>query len=271
MPQLSERQAEFAAALLDPQRPVPTGCIGPDGKPDKKRFDVYRNNIMSSLTEALRESFPAVYRLLGEEYFRALAPIYIAQQPPTSPVLLEYGATFPEFLARFEPLASFPYLCDVARVEWAWLEAYHAEDATALDPRSLALVSRERAIDLCFTAHPSLRVVRSAYPTLTIWRMNSADGIAQPVDLTAGGECAFVLRAQSEVEVRAIPEDAAELLTALAAGSSLGEATAAATQVCPTFDLPSHLTALLDAGLFTDYRLSAHEAGDHDGSAPHSL
>jgi hypothetical protein len=266
MPRLAERQGEFAAALLDPQRPVPAGCVGPDGKPDDKRFAVYRNNVMSSLTEALRESFPAVYRLVGEEYFRALAPIYIAQQPPASPVLLDYGATFPDFLARFEPLASLPYLSDVARIENAWLEAYHAEDATALAPRALAPVSREHAANLCFTAHPSLRVVRSPYPALTIWRMSVAEGIAQPVDLTAGGEDALILRAQAEVEVRAIPQGAAELLTALAAGSTLGEAAAAALQVCPSFDLASHLTALLDAGLFIDYRLCANGAGDHHGS-----
>lgn len=271
MPRLAERQAEFAAALLDPQRPVPAGCVGPDGQPDQNRFAVYRNNVMSSLTEALRESFPVVDRLVGEEYFRALAPIYIAQQPPASPVLLEYGATFPDFLARFEPLASFPYLSDVARIEYAWLEAYHAADAIPLDPRSLTLVSGAHAADLCFTAHPSLRVVRSAYPAFTIWRMNTTDAIAQPVDLTAGGEDALVLRAQAEVEVRAIPQGAAELLAALAAGCSLGEAAAAAMQVCPSFDLASNLTAMLDAGLFIDYRLCANEAGDHHGPDPRTF
>jgi hypothetical protein len=262
MPSLGERQAEFAAALLDSQRPVPSGCLGPDGKPDQKRFAVYRNNVMSSLTEALRESYPAVDRLIGEEYFRALAPLYVARYPPTSPVLLEYGANFPGFLATFEPLQSLPYLPDVARIESAWLEAYHAADAVALDPRCLARVSSARAEDLHFIAHPSLRVVRCAYPALTIWRNNTADGMAQPVDLAAGGEDAFVLRIEADVEVRAITKGAAELLTALAAGFSLGEAAAATLRVWPSFDLVSHLTALLDAGLFINYRLGKNEAGD---------
>jgi len=264
MPRLAERQSEFAAALLDPRQPVPAGCVGPDGRPDEKRFAVYRNNVIASLTEALRESFPAVCRIVGEEYFRALAPIYIAERPPASPVLLEYGATFPEFLAQFEPLASLAYLPDVARIERAWLEAYHAADAAALDPASLAGVSGERMADIRFTAHTSLRVVRSSFPALTIWRMNVGDGIPGPVDLAAGGEDALVLRAGAEVEVRTMLPAAAQLLAMLASGRSLGEAAAAAMEVCTSFDLAGHLTALLEAGVFIGYRLCPHEVrGDH--------
>lgn len=271
MPRLAERQHEFAEALLDPRRPVPAGCVGPDGKPDDKRFAVYRNNVVASLTEALRESFPAVCRIVGEEYFRALAPIYIAQQPPASPVLLEYGTTFPAFLAQFEALAELRYLPDVARIERAWLESYHAADALALDLATLADVPSDRADDICFTAHPSLRLVRSSFPALTIWRMNIGDGIAGPVDLAAGGEDALMLRAEAEVEVRAIPPGAAELLAALASGRPLGQAAAAAMEVCPSFHLVGDLTALLDAGLFIDFHLCPHQPGGQHGSDPHTF
>lgn len=101
--------------------------------------------------------------------------------------------------------------------------------------------------------------------------MNTTDAsAAQPVDLTAGGEDALVLRAHAEVEVRAIPQGAAELLATLADGCSLGEAAAAALQVCPSFDLASHLAALLELGLFVDYRLRPFASGDHHGSDPHT-
>lgn len=249
---LAERQGMFAAALLDPQRPIPAGCVGPDGKPDVKRFAVYRNNVVASLTEALLESYPAVHRILGEECFRALAPLYIRECPPSSPVLLEYGARFPDFLTRVEALERLPYLRDVARIERAWLEAYHAPEAVPLDPETLTRVLNGRPGQLCFTLHPSLRIIRSSFPALTIWRMNIADGVPGPVDLEAGGEDVLIVRPHADVEVRNAPLGGMELLVALGRGKSLDQAAEAALAVAPSFELGEHLTVLLGAGVFVD-------------------
>ena len=134
MPQLSEVQAGFAAALLDPAAPVPAGIVGPGRRPAPRRFAVYRNNVVSALGNAVAGSFPAVKRIVGEDFFRAMARAYVLAEPPTSPVLLDYGTTFPDFIARFAPAASLPYLPDVARIERRWREAYHAEDAEPLSP-----------------------------------------------------------------------------------------------------------------------------------------
>ena len=115
--------ASFGRALLDPQMATPDGLTGPDGETAPKRFNVYRNNVIVSLCEALGESFPAVKALLGEEYFRALAQAFVTAHPPVSPVLIWYGAGFADFLDVFPPLKAYPYLGDVARLEWSWLQA----------------------------------------------------------------------------------------------------------------------------------------------------
>ena len=180
---LAEVQSEFAAALRDRQLPIPRGCVAPDGSPDEKRFAVYRNNVASSLIDCVAESYPAIRRLLGEECFRETARVYAAQDLPRSPVMLEYGGGFPAFLEQFEPLAGLPYLADVARIERAWLEAYHAPEAAPLDPAALAGVPADRAVDMCLTLHPSVRIVRSPFPALSIWHMNIADVEVQPIDL----------------------------------------------------------------------------------------
>jgi hypothetical protein len=252
---LCETQAEFAAALLDPGLPVPAGCVGPDGRPDTKRFAVYRNNVAASLIEALGDSFPAVRRLVGEECLRTTAGTYIARDPPRSPVLLEYGAGFPDFLAGFEPLAQLPYLPDVARIERAWLEAYNAPEAEALDPMVLARVAEDRAGDLRFTLHPSVRIVRSEFPALSIWRTNVAAGSPRVVSLDSGAEDALLARLDPEVEVRAMRPGAAALLSALIRGKTLAEATEAASRSCESFDLTDPLTGLLESGLITGARL----------------
>ena len=259
MPQLAERQGEFALALLDWSQPVPAGCVAPDGRRDAKRFGVYRNNARASLIAALRESFPAVCRLVGEEYFCALAQEYATRHPPTSPVLLEYGATFPQFIEHFEPLAAFPYMADVARIERAWLEAYHAADEVSLDPALLAFIPDDQAGMICFTPHPSVRLVRSDHPALTIWRANVAAGGPGPADSRAGGESALLIRREAEVDVRAMLPEGAEFLSRLVRGQSLTEATAATLRSHAQFDVASHLAALLEGGIFVRYHLSHPE------------
>ena len=255
MPSLAEQQRAFAAALLDPSLPVPAGLVDPEGRACPRRFAVYRNNVATALIEALETSFPAVRRLVGEAFFREAALRFAVAEPPGSPVLLEYGAGFPAFLELFGPAASLPYLPDVARIERAWVEAHHAEDATPLDPAALASVSPDRVGEIRFAMHPSLRTVRSRYPALTIWRMNVADGIPGPVALDAEGEDALVLRPEAEVCVRFIPPGGSNLLDALARGVPLGAATEAAMQDRADFDLASHLSGLLESGAFIGFSL----------------
>ena len=259
---LAERQKAFAAALLNPRRDVPSGLVGPDGVASLVRFSVYRNNVVVSLIEALEDAFPAVCRIVGGEFFRAMARAYVATEPPTSPILLDYGAGFSSFIAAFPPAASLPYLPDVARIERAWSEAYHAPDAIALEPVAFAAIPIERAAELRLVVHPSVRIVRSRFPALTIWRMNVADGVPEPVDLEAGGEDAVVARPAAEVEARSMPEGGVEFFTALERGHSLAEATKLGFRAHPQFDLAANLAALINAGIFIRYSLGETRSRD---------
>lgn len=251
MSNLAERQRGFAAALLDPKLPAPTGLIGPDGQDSARRFAVYRNNVNVALIDAVRANFPATRRIVGEEFFCVMARIYAVSEPPASPVLLDYGANFPDFIAQFEPAAPLPYLADVARIERAWTEAYHALEATSLDPAALSSVPADQAARLRFTLHPSARIVRSRFPALTIWRMNVEDGVPAPVDLESGGEDTLVARPDADVEVRWILPGGAAFISALADGQMLIEAAKTASRVAAGFDLSTNLTALFDARIFS--------------------
>jgi hypothetical protein len=257
---LFERQEAFAGALLQPARRAPPGCTGPDRLPDEKRFAVYRNNVIVSLVEALKDGFPAVCRLLGEDCFRAVARVYAVREPPLSPIMLAYGAGFPDFLSRFEPLAAIPYLPDVARIERAWLEAYHAAEATALDPGALVEIPAQQAAAIRFALHPSVRIVRSPYPALSLWHSNIGEGVADPIDLRPGAQSALIVRPDAEVEVRAIPADAADFLQALLAGQSVAQAAETVMSAHAGFELADHLAALLDGGLVVGYSIDSNEA-----------
>lgn len=268
MQRWADRQRDFSAALLDPTQPVPAGLVGPDGERSAKRFAVYRNNVVVGLTEALQDAFPAVCRIVGDEFFQAMARIYALSDLPASPILLDYGAGFPDFIAGFQPAATLPYLPDVARIERAWIEAYHAREALRLQASDFAAIDADRLAEIHLTVHPSLRVVRSRLPALTIWRMNVGDGVPKPVDLEAGGEDALIVRPEAEVEVRSMPPGAAEFVAALAAGLSVSEAMKAALTADPQFDLSGNLAGLIGTGVFVGYDFGPDPASRERESAP---
>jgi hypothetical protein len=185
-----------------------------------------------------------------------MAFAFVLSDPPTSPILLEYGAGFPDFIGKFEPAAALPYLPDVARIERAWAEAYHAAEAIPLERSAFAAIAPADLADLHLALHPSLRIVRSSLPALTIWRMNVGDGVPGLVDLAAGGEDALVARPETEVEVRSMPPGGAEFVAALANRQSVTEATRTAVAAYPLFDLAANLAGLMGARILTGCALA---------------
>src|SRR5688572_24273478 len=140
----------FVSGLLDPHSPPPGIVAGPRSKVVTKRYGIYRNNVTASLVDALAKVFPATERITGTEFFRALARAHVRACPPKSPLLFEYGRDFPDFVEQFEPARSMPWLADVARIERAWLDAYHAADAAPLALAALAAIPPDRLGDIVF-------------------------------------------------------------------------------------------------------------------------
>ncbi|MCK1446670.1 DNA-binding domain-containing protein [Bradyrhizobium sp. LA2.1] len=253
----ADRQADFARAILDPQKLAPSGLVGPDGRPSAKRFAVYRNNVVVGLIETLKAAYPVVHRLVGEEFFIAMARLYVMAEPPASPIMLDYGAGFPAFIARFEPATVLAYLPDVARFERAWVEAYHAAEASPLPPSALGHVPPGDVPTIRLVLHPSVRIVRSAFPIVGIWQAN-IDGIeAVQIDLDDRGEDALVARPEAEVEIRRLPGGAAAFIEALRAGSPIVDAMKEGLLVNPRFDLASTLRGMIEAGVIVGYDMQS--------------
>ncbi|SEA13648.1 Putative DNA-binding domain-containing protein [Rubrimonas cliftonensis] len=239
----------MAAAALDPARP---------GPPDP-RFSVHRNNVVAGLIAALGETFPAVRRLVGEGFFAAAAAAFVRAHPPRSPVLLRWGGAFAGWLAAFPPAAGLPWLSDVARLEWARCEAFHAADVapvgaadvapvgakalSALDPGALASAR--------LVAHPSLRLVASRFAVASLWA--DVTGPRRGLADLGRPETALVVRPDWTVETRALPAPAAAFLAMVVEGRPLGEIAAAGVGGgpggAPAFDLGEQLAAAFAAGL----------------------
>ncbi len=246
-------QSEFAAALVNPDLAVPDGLTAWNGPHPARRFGVHRNNVAIGLIGALASRFPAAERIVGEEFFAAMAHEFIRLHPPRSPLLLAYGDDFPDFAGSFGPAQEIPYLADVMRLEALRGRAYHAADAIPLDAALMATIEPAGLAELTFVPHPSASVARSAYPAITIWAMNTGEiDFADINDWT--GEDALVIRPQMIVEVHRLPPGGATFLEELFSGAALGQAYETALAEAANFDLSANLAGAFTAGAFMTIR-----------------
>ena len=241
-------QKQFAAALANRALPAPALFAPCDAA---ARFAVYRNNSIIGAISALKEQFPSVALLVGDEAFADLARAHAQKHPPRSPVLGEYGAEFPDFVAEFldqcDARAQTPYLPDVARLDWAKISAMRAEEATPCSPSRLSQLDNAKLVTTRVTLHPSLSVVVSDWPILAISR---ADG--SPME-DWRGETVVVLRPHTELVCCALPPTAAAFLGACGEGETLGEAALAAAAQDENFDFGRTLVELTEIGAFVDF------------------
>ncbi|HTY68036.1 MAG TPA: DNA-binding domain-containing protein [Alphaproteobacteria bacterium] len=254
MPTLHETQDALYRSLVEGDDSDAVELILGDELAPAARLAIYRNTFIGSLTTALRISFPAVYRLVGPEFFEAAAQVFVAAHPPRSAYLDEYGAEFPDFLAGFGPAAALAYLPGVARLEWAVNVALHARDAAGLSLARLAALAPKTQESIAFVPHPAIGLVFAEHPVDTIWRAVLAenDAAMAAVDLAAGPVWLLIERPELSVEVRRFDEPAWRFLGALCARRPLQAALCSVTGVDAATELATHLAA----GRFVDFEIA---------------
>ena len=242
-------QADFARAVLDPDAVVPAGLANPDGAAAAKRFDVYRNNVVGSLVGVLENAFPVIRKLLGDEFFKAMAGVHARKCPPRTPLLMFYGEDMPAFLERFQPVAHRGYLPDVARLEIAMRRSYHAADARPAAPEAIGALAPERLMNARLALAPAVVLVRSRWPIHGIWRASTDEGAPKP---EARGEDVLVTRRQFDPEPALLQPGGGAFVAALQAGCRIAEAVDAGLDATPEFDLAAVLGILLGGGAITE-------------------
>ena len=231
-------QSSFAAALLNPDLPIPEGVVDPEGRPAPKRFNIYRNNVTQGLGKSLEAGFPTVMALVGADFFRAMALEFLRANPPKGRIMMLYGAEFAGFISEFEPAKTLGYLADVARLDQAIRESYHAADAEAVSPETLAGLPEARLLAARLVLAPSLRLVRSRWPIVSI-RAAALQAAPAP---HMRAEDVLIARPDFDPMPHILPLGAAGFIAALMAGARLIEALADAPQ---DFDLTAVLSLLI--------------------------
>ena len=244
---LLQLQRTFAARLLEGK----AKGTSPDGlRVDALGFGVHANNTRVSLRIAVENVYPVTRRLVGADFFTAMAEQFVASHPPNHGWLSAYGADFADFVAQYRPAAELGYLADVTRIEWARVRAANAPDAPGLDLTALARMDPEALEGLPLSLHVAASLVYSPFPAFDIWRAHQHNGgddeqLAQ-IDLPIGPQTTLVSRpAALEVRVELLGPGNATFLSTLAGHSSFGAAYQAAVLEEADYDLASRLGDLV--------------------------
>lgn len=267
MPAWPDLQRALGAAVrAGPGTPLASGLA--NALIDPARFEVHRNHYVITLVEALETTFPVVRRVVGEHFFRQAARAFVRAEPPVRPCLFEYGGGLGSFLSTYGPAAELDYLADLARLEWAVNEAWHAADAAAFEADELAGFDAAALEVLALGLHPRYRLVVSPWPVDRIWRANRAtEGEPETVALEAGPARVLVRRAGDEIELAALGGAETALLLTLGRGARLGEALeAAAAAAQPETDPGACFLRLAALGALARREALSHS---HHHSHPH--
>lgn len=208
-------------------------------------FAVYRNNVLRGAIEALRAAYPAVDRLVGSEFFDAMAKTYWQTNPPVTPSLTLYGARFAEHIEAFPAASSLPWLPDTARHDRAWLQAHHAAEEAPLSAQAVNAMNPERLPGLAPGLHVSVHLLRSDWPAFEIWRRNRFDTEPDTLIAKPGQYFSLLWRRRGEVRHTVLDPARFAFLEALGQSRSLEEAAGNALAIDPAFDASAAFGAAL--------------------------
>jgi hypothetical protein len=245
-------QRTFAEAILSGDAPIPATIREASGPAYASRFSVYRNNVIAGLINAVSARYPVVRKLLWDDAFNRVAHQYVISEPPRSPVLLEYGATFPQFLRGIGQSPAANFLADVAEIESARTRAYHAADAVPLPRDMFNAVPADEWPELRIQLHPSVALLKSDFPVVSIWQANLYSN-DNTLDVWKP-ECALIVRPSLDVEVYVIPAGVYEFIASLAGGRTVGAAVTQASAKAPNFDLAECFNVLISAAIVVGLR-----------------
>jgi hypothetical protein len=241
-------QTELLHAITDPQQSL-QGI-------SSAALDVYRNNYRASLINTLTATYPVIQALVGEEFFTGLVRMYLKQHASQSGNLHHYGQEFGSFLEHFGPAQEFPYLGDVARLEWRVHTARYALDAEPMNPAEFANVAPDNWPHLRLHFAPAVALVRSRWPIASIWQMHQPGAPADwQIDLDSGGEAALISRPGNQVQVDRLTPVTGAWLCALLRCATLEGATEQALECADAedFQLQDTLQLLLARQALTGF------------------
>jgi len=144
---------------------------GDDRLPAAERLDIYANMYFFRLHDCLAEDFPKLRSAIGDAHFHRLMVDYLLRHPSEDPSLRFLGKRLPPFIAAHPLSEEFPWLSDLARLEWARADIFDAPDAKPLTREELSRLPEERAGEASFSLIPALAIASFDHDVVRLWRL----------------------------------------------------------------------------------------------------
>ncbi|MBT9490749.1 MAG: putative DNA-binding domain-containing protein [Paucibacter sp.] len=235
---LAERQRALVDGVLGRKEAVDAGLQGMDGVELERGLRTYRSNAQALADKSLSAVFVRIREVLGEPSFAAMAWSFWRRYPPQCGDLGLWGAVLADFLAEQEGME--PWLCDLARLEWAAHITERAADS-ALDAQSLALLSALEPAHLGMQMRPGLQLLRLRPQAWWQWLGQQPDAGGSEDELVA----IVVARRVWRAEAHRLGPGAWALMSVLQAGAHLEQALQQAFAAEAGFDFSAWLQAAL--------------------------
>ncbi|MDM7957251.1 putative DNA-binding domain-containing protein [Blastomonas sp.] len=240
MSDLADDQARFVAVLQQGPESFPSGMFA--GDPDRALLGLkaHANTISHARLVALEQTYPRTLAHVGAEAFNALSRDFIDLPAVRRRKLMGIGEGFADYL---EASAANPLASGLAKVEWAWLQSYHAADVAALQLADLAQYDEARLLGMPVMPHPATRVVEIA---------SAVAGLIP--DLAArSDDTAAVLVTRPEETVRLLALGTAQTTLAIRAKNcaNMGNLLQAAIETLGEAEALPAVFALIEAGALT--------------------
>lgn len=243
----------FKAALLTEDNDFYKEIKASTSQEKTARLNVYRNNIVVSLIDALADIFLVTQEAVGEEFFRAMARVYLLEQQPTSPIISEYGVGFSDFIRTFEPANSLPFLADLAALEHAMLTLTNSEEFNTLTHQAVAdaFASVDDPSNLILAIPPTTQILAAPFAIGTLYNVYYHEGSEhlKNVDLSKN-EYLLLVKSHLYAQLHILQKDEAIFIKNLMQHKPLQEAVPDSDS--DSFNLSETLAKLIEWQILTD-------------------
>jgi hypothetical protein len=222
-----------------------------DKMPVTERLSVYAEAYFSRLLEALENDFEVTAHVLGEEFPRICAE-YLEVHPSRSSNIENVGRSLPEFLKSHELASEYPFVAELASLEWGKTEAFYAYDSDKIDPASLKGATEESWGNATFKIDPSLRAYSFQYPVDQLLSAESTDQLKDRIKkIKKTPAFVFVQKIEGWPQVRPVSEDQFKAIQSMKAGKTLGELVSNLQEAEPS-ELMAWFSQWMQTGLISE-------------------
>jgi hypothetical protein len=266
---LVELQRSFQQHLLMGDDAILESVVDAPPLPPAARVKIYRNAYGVRLRDALKDTYPVLFNILGDEVFEELGAAFIDTHPSVHRSIRWYGRELSDFLAQRPPYALQPILAEIARFEWTLSEVFDAADATPVGRDALRAVDPESWDQLGFSFHPSLRRLDLTWNTVPVWQAMSRDENPPQPEMAETPIPWLLWRRDLTNRFRSLNAAEKATLEAALSGMRFGELCAVLRNWLPEEEIPLRAATLVgtwtDSGIITECNVTVVAPGINTG------